>query len=67
MPSQQFEFSGTRTAFAFQPAIASIDAASEGPSKMPQPCTHAYSVPERFTPTRRTGWFDAFTMRLPLT
>ena len=55
MPSQQVSFNGTRTTFAFQEAIACTDAESDGPSKMPQPCAQAYSVPERLTPRKRTG------------
>ena len=49
-PSRQSSFSGTRTMFAFHEAIAATEASSTGPSKMPLPCTHANSAPERFTP-----------------
>src|SRR5437588_12433089 len=55
MPSQQSSFSGRRTALIRQDAIAVTLLASLGPSKMPHPCTQAYSVPARFTPSRRTG------------
>src|SRR6185437_5247675 len=55
MPSQHCSLSGTRTTLTFQPLIAAIEAASCGPSKMPQPWMQAYSVPERLTPSRRTG------------
>src|SRR5205823_1372264 len=46
MPSQQSSLSGTRTLFTCHAAMAAIDAASLGPSKMPWPWTQAYSVPE---------------------
>src|ERR1700730_18607395 len=55
MPSQQSSLRGTRTALACHEAIALIDVVSDGPSKIPQSCTHAYSVPDRLTPRRRTG------------
>jgi len=38
----------------FQPAMAAIDAASEGPSKTAQLAMQAYSEPERLTPSNRT-------------
>src|ERR1700716_1355943 len=51
MPSQQSSFRGTRTVFTpCQEAMAATEASSEGPSKMPRPCTHWYSGPERLTP-----------------
>src|SRR5690349_7231910 len=37
MPSQHVSFSGTRTALAFQDAIACTEAESDGPSNMPHP------------------------------
>src|SRR6266481_8672007 len=53
MPSQQSSFRGTRTAFTpCHDAMAATEASSEGPSKMPRPWTHWYSVPERLTPWR---------------
>src|SRR5579871_4570184 len=54
MPSQQSSLSGMRTTLTCHAAIAATDAAFEGPSKIPHPWTHAYSVPERFTPWRKT-------------
>src|SRR4051812_43324809 len=63
-PSQHSSLSGMRTAFAFQSAIAWIAASSTGPSKMPRPCTHMNSPPDRLTPSSRrvvpsasTSWF----------
>ena len=45
--------------------IADIDAWSLGPSKIPLPCTHLYSVPERSTPCSTTvAWF-ALTSLFP--
>src|SRR5262249_20606511 len=55
------------TAFTRHDAIAAIDVASEGPSKMPHPCAHAYSAPDRFTPSSRTGVPFWSTRWLPLT
>src|ERR1700761_3104058 len=55
MPSQQVSFSGTVTASMSHDFITSIEAVSLGPSKKPYPCWHWYSVPERFTPSSRTG------------
>src|SRR5512142_1341912 len=52
--SQQSSFSGTRTALMFHFCMAATAAESTCPSKMPQPCTQAYSVPEWFTPRRWT-------------
>ena len=48
--SQQSSFMGTRTALMFQARIAATAAESTWPSKIPQPCTQAYSVPEWLTP-----------------
>ena len=48
-----------------QAFIAVIDAWSLGPSKIPQPCTHAYSVPDRSTPCSTTGVPEALTSWLP--
>src|SRR5262249_23960749 len=48
-------------------AIAATDAASVGPSKIPQPWMHAYSAPERSTPSSRIGVPSWFTSVLPLT
>ena len=67
MPSQQSSFSGTRTAFTCHAPMAAIDAWSDGPSKMPQPCAQAYSVPERSTPSSRSGRPAAFTSWFPTT
>src|SRR3977135_541254 len=65
MLSQQSSLSGTRTALMCQLAIAATEPASLGPSKMPQPWIHAYSVPERLTPSKRTGCPAALSNRLP--
>src|SRR6202521_4132843 len=54
MPSQQSSFSGMRTTFTCQAAMLVMEASSEGPSKIPQPCAQAYSVPARLTPWRTT-------------
>src|SRR5438132_3754734 len=67
MPSQHVSFRGTRTTFAFHDAIACTDAESDGPSKIPQPCAQAYSVPERLTPRNRTGCPRESTSRVPCT
>src|SRR5216683_2319999 len=67
MASQQSSFKGTRTAFAVHDAMAATDASSDGPSKKPKPWMHAYSVPERLTPSSRTGWSFASRILLPLT
>src|SRR6266567_2257796 len=42
------------TALTPQDFIAEIDAWSLGPSKIPLPCTQAYSVPDRSTPCSTT-------------
>jgi hypothetical protein len=55
MPSQQSSLSGMRTASVCQPAIAAMLAASLGPSKIAFPLTHMNSVPERDTPSSRSG------------
>src|SRR5215510_15056652 len=65
IPSQHASFSGTRTALAFQAAMACTDSMLAGPSKMPRFCTHWYSVPERFTPRSCTVSPAAFWIRLP--
>src|SRR5437660_11151522 len=67
MPSQHVSFRGTRTTFAFHDAIACTDAESDGPSKIPQPCAQAYSVPERLSPRSRTGCPRESTSRVPCT
>lgn len=67
MASQQSSFNGMRTAFVRHEAMARTDAASFGPSKIPQPWMHAYSVPERFTPSSCTGCPAELTRVLPLT
>jgi len=67
IPSQQSSFSGIRTAFALQLAIAATEAPSLGPSKMPQPWMQANSVPERLTPWSSTCVPDALISRLPST
>src|SRR5438552_2401066 len=67
MPSQQSSFSGTRTAFTPQEAMAATDPSSVGPSKTPQPCAQAYSEPDRFTPATRNADPEASTSLLPAT
>ena len=67
MPSQQSSFSGIRTALTCHDAMALIEAALLGPSKTPQPWTHAYSEPERLTPWKRTRRPFASRRRLPTT
>src|SRR5437016_4978194 len=67
MPSQQSSFRGTRTTCTFHEAIAETLAWSDGPSKMPQPWTQAYSVPERLTPLNWTGVPAASTIWSPET
>ena len=63
---QHASFSGTRTALTGpQLFIAVMDAWSFGPSKMPPPWTHLYSVPERFTPCSTTVLPLALTSLLP--
>src|SRR5205085_10807680 len=58
---------GTRTAFTFHVVMAATLAWPDGPSKIPHPCAHAYSVPERFTPSNTTGEPTASTIRVPAT
>src|SRR5947208_16915616 len=65
MPCQQSSFRGARTASTFHVAIAEMLAWSDGPSKMPHPWAHAYSVPERFTPCNRIGAPVPSTIRVP--
>src|SRR5947207_4686763 len=65
MPSQQSSFTGMRTAFAPQALIAEVEAASVAPSNSPQPCAHAYSLPERLTPATRSGAPQLVTSWLP--
>src|SRR5919198_3724714 len=65
MPSQQSSFIGMRTALMRHAFIALIDALSTTPSKTPQPCWQAYSVPEWFTPWICTTWFCALSSLLP--
>ena len=63
---QHASFSGTRTAFTGpQLLIAVMEAWSFGPSKMPLPWTHAYSVPDRSTPCSTTWLPFASTSLLP--
>src|SRR5207253_11337527 len=61
MLSQQSSFIGMRTALMCQAAIAAMEVASLGPSKMPQPWMQAYSVPDRLPPSNRMA------LPLPLT
>src|SRR5438309_1777579 len=65
MFSQQSSLRGTRTALMCQLAMALIEAASLGPSKMPQPWMQAYSVPERSTPSSRIRFPRASRSWLP--
>src|SRR5579883_939361 len=56
MASQHDSLSGTRTALTFfHDAMAATDASLDAPSKIMLPCTHLYSVPERFTPCKTSG------------
>src|SRR5262249_6676960 len=66
-PSQQSSFSGTRTAVTFQLAMARTEVVVTGPSKMPYPCTHWNSAPDRFTPCGTTVLPAASTSLLPAT
>src|SRR5690348_14884614 len=45
--------------------MAATDGGSAGPSKTPHPSAQAYCVPDRFTPSSRTGVPDASTRWLP--
>src|SRR5882757_3488136 len=54
-----------RTAFTPQELIAAIEASSTGPSNKPQPCAHAYSLPDRLTPATRSGAPQLVTSWLP--
>src|SRR5258708_33984370 len=47
--------------------IVLIDAWLAGPSKIPPPCTHLYSVPDRSTPCSMTRSPPALTSWLPAT
>src|SRR3954471_23485040 len=67
MLSQQSSLRGMRTALAPHPAIACADAASEGPSKKPQPRIQAYSEPERLTPLNTRGWLALSSNCFPTT
>src|SRR5580700_4309159 len=67
MPSQQSSFSGTRTASASQPAMASAEAAVIGTDEYVQPSSQAYSVPGTFTPRRRIAFPAPLTKWLPST
>src|SRR3954447_17544986 len=67
MPRMQSSLSPRCTTLAFHALIAAIDASVVGPSKIPHPSTHAYSVPDRFTPCNCTGVSDASSSRLPKT
>src|SRR4051795_7501004 len=65
IPSTQSSLSPRCTTFAFHDLIAVIDASSDGPSKIPQPSTHAYSVPERLTPCSWIALPEASSSWLP--
>src|SRR5438045_231073 len=67
MPSQQSSVIGMRTALMRHDFIAATEAASVCPSKMPQPCWQAYSVPEWFTPWICTTCPFPFTSLFPCT
>src|SRR6266550_7058152 len=67
MPSQQSSLIGMRTALMCHVVIAFTEAASPGPSKIPQPWMQAYSLPERLTPCQWTTRPLASTRRLPET
>src|SRR4051812_40454600 len=54
-----------RTVLIFQAAMALMAVAPVGPSKSPQPWAQAYSLPDLFTPTRRTVCPDPSTNRFP--
>src|SRR5690348_13365313 len=45
-----------RTVLTYHERTSCTEAASLGPSKMPQPPTQAYSVPERLTPSNLTAF-----------
>ena len=56
-PSQQLSLSGSRTVLMCQDFMAVIVLGPVGPSKVDDTMvggTHMYSLPERFTPRRRT-------------
>gem|GEM_PF-6866478 len=65
MASQQSSFNGMRMALACQRRMASRDASSDGPSKMPFPWTQLYSVPARLTPRSCTAAPEGSTSLLP--
>src|SRR5437667_6905280 len=65
MPRMQSSLRPTWTMFECQEAIAVIEAASLGPSKMPHPWMQAYSLPARLTPCRWTTWLPASRSWLP--
>src|SRR4051795_10461666 len=67
IPRMQSSLRPRCTTFAFHDLIAVIDALSDGPSKIPQPSTHAYSVPERLTPCSWIALPEASSRRLPET
>src|SRR3954447_9816432 len=67
IPNTQSSLRPRCTTFAFHALIAVIDALSVGPSKIPQPSMHAYSVPDRFTPCSWIALPDASSRRLPET
>src|SRR5690348_7535699 len=54
-----------RTELTPQLFIAVIAAWSISPSKMPLPCTHEYSPPDRLMPRRITCWPLAFSSLFP--
>src|SRR5215813_7234707 len=66
-PFQQASFSGTRTALIPCCFMTRIDATVLGPSKIPAPCAHMNSVPERSTPRSTTRSPVALTSLLPET
>src|SRR4051812_2067267 len=67
MPRMQSSLRPRCTTLAFHERMAAIEASSVGPSKMPQPSMHAYSVPERLTPWSWTVAPVASTRRFPET
>src|SRR5579859_271749 len=67
MPSQQSSLSPRRTTLVCQDAIAATEVSSDGPSNGPPHWTHAYSVPERFTPCGTTVFPLLSTRRFPMT
>src|SRR5687767_4400776 len=67
IPRMQSSLRPMWTTFAFHDWSALTEAASVGPSKMPQPWMQAYSGPDRLTPRRVTTFPDPSTSLFPWT